>query len=371
MNEKPKLPQLGLRLLENKTKRDDNSVPELEKEAKKRSLDENANVREEQKTDSNTIEEKTTHTPPEVNDKGVEENLISLIPTEVKQNQNTGGDDQGNVDQEMEDAKERDPMIISPEKTPKRDEPKDQSPLKEKKNDFAANVMEIIPIAPALPAPQNNLEKSEDEEHIKSNLLQITPLRPENEHLTPLVNTNIRGITPLKPENEQLLKTYRPEITPIKPENEQQIKTYPPHITPIKPENEQQIKINLPSQASAQNQDTITNTNLNTNISTNTNTKPIEEQPSKTTSTTNMIQLTPIAPKKITFQQAKKEIEEFSLQMDKLEQEIKQKYKIDLGEFYYEEHLPDELKIKLIEDYFNQPEIIELAKKSDQIQAPK
>jgi hypothetical protein len=68
--------------------------------------------------------------------------------------------------------------------------------------------------------------------------------------------------------------------------------------------------------------------------------------------------------KKISFTEAKKEIDDFTSQIEKIETEIKDKYGINLPEYYYEDLLPDELKMKLIEDFFNSEEIIELAKKA-------
>jgi hypothetical protein len=67
--------------------------------------------------------------------------------------------------------------------------------------------------------------------------------------------------------------------------------------------------------------------------------------------------------KKISFSEAKKEIEEFTSQLEKYEQEIKSKYGVNLSEFYVEDLLPEELKIKLIEDFFNSEEINEITKK--------
>jgi hypothetical protein len=71
----------------------------------------------------------------------------------------------------------------------------------------------------------------------------------------------------------------------------------------------------------------------------------------------------PPRPKKISFEAAKKEIDDFTLHVDKIEQEIKDKYGISIPEFYYEDLLPDDLKIKLVDDFFNSKEINELANK--------
>jgi len=68
--------------------------------------------------------------------------------------------------------------------------------------------------------------------------------------------------------------------------------------------------------------------------------------------------------KKISFSEAKKEIDEFTSQKEKIEAEIKDKYGINIPDYYYEDILPDELKMKLIEDFFNSEEIIDLAKKA-------
>ena len=73
------------------------------------------------------------------------------------------------------------------------------------------------------------------------------------------------------------------------------------------------------------------------------------------------------ASKKISFTEAKKEIEEFSNQIERIENEMKEKYGLNLTEFYYEDLLPEELKMKLIEEYFNSEEIIELSKRTANI----
>jgi len=67
-------------------------------------------------------------------------------------------------------------------------------------------------------------------------------------------------------------------------------------------------------------------------------------------------------PKKITFMSAKKEVDEFTSFLDKVEKDIENKYGINLGVFNYEDILPDELKLKLVEEFFNSKEIIDLVK---------
>lgn len=69
------------------------------------------------------------------------------------------------------------------------------------------------------------------------------------------------------------------------------------------------------------------------------------------------------ASKKISFSTAKKEIEDFAIEIERIEKDIKEKYGINVSDFYYEDELPDDLKIKLVEDYFNSKEIVELSQK--------
>lgn len=69
----------------------------------------------------------------------------------------------------------------------------------------------------------------------------------------------------------------------------------------------------------------------------------------------------PVQSKKMmSFAEAKKEIDDFSLQLEKLEKEIKEKYSISFPDSSYEDQLPDDIKIKLVENYFESPEIKEL-----------
>jgi hypothetical protein len=67
-------------------------------------------------------------------------------------------------------------------------------------------------------------------------------------------------------------------------------------------------------------------------------------------------------PKKITFMSAKKEVDEFTSFLDKVEKDIENKYGINLSVFNYEDILPDELKLKLVEEFFNSKEILDLVK---------
>ena len=83
---------------------------------------------------------------------------------------------------------------------------------------------------------------------------------------------------------------------------------------------------------------------------------PTESAPSKPTEPTI---------KKISFATAKKEIDDFVAQMDNVITDIKDKYGINIPETSYEDLLPDELKIKLIEDFFNDSAIQEMARKAN------
>jgi hypothetical protein len=70
----------------------------------------------------------------------------------------------------------------------------------------------------------------------------------------------------------------------------------------------------------------------------------------------------PTGVKKLSFSAAKKEIDDFASLMDNVIVEMKEKYGVDIPDTTYDEFLPDEIKIKLIEDFFNDKEIQKLAK---------
>jgi hypothetical protein len=71
----------------------------------------------------------------------------------------------------------------------------------------------------------------------------------------------------------------------------------------------------------------------------------------------------PTGAKKLSFSAAKKEIDDFAVLMDTIIVELKDKG-INIPETTYDEYLPDEVKIKLIEEFFNDKEIQKLAKES-------
>ncbi len=64
----------------------------------------------------------------------------------------------------------------------------------------------------------------------------------------------------------------------------------------------------------------------------------------------------------ISFQEAKEQIDKFSDMINNLEIEMKEKYGINIPQLYYEDLLPENVKLKLVEEYFNDKEIIELGK---------
>jgi len=68
----------------------------------------------------------------------------------------------------------------------------------------------------------------------------------------------------------------------------------------------------------------------------------------------------------ITFQEAKEQIDKFSELITNLEIEMKEKYGINIPQFYYEDLLPESVKLKLVEEYFNDKDIIELGKQLQQ-----
>jgi hypothetical protein len=74
----------------------------------------------------------------------------------------------------------------------------------------------------------------------------------------------------------------------------------------------------------------------------------------------------PPAAKKLSFAAAKKEIDDFAALLDNIAGEMKDKYGINIVDSSLDEFLPDEVKIKLIEEYFNDKELQKLAKEHTQ-----
>lgn len=67
--------------------------------------------------------------------------------------------------------------------------------------------------------------------------------------------------------------------------------------------------------------------------------------------------------KKTLFVDAKKEIEEFSQMIEKVEEEIIKKYNITIPNFSYEDTFPEEIKNKLLDNFLETPEIEEILTK--------
>ena len=65
----------------------------------------------------------------------------------------------------------------------------------------------------------------------------------------------------------------------------------------------------------------------------------------------------------ISFYEAKKEIDDFTTQLIKMEEDLSKKYSITFPDLSFEDTLPDEIKIKLVEDYFESKEIKDLLTK--------
>ena len=83
----------------------------------------------------------------------------------------------------------------------------------------------------------------------------------------------------------------------------------------------------------------------------NTNTAKIETAPE--------IKKNDESSRRITFTQAKKEIEEFTMKIDQIENEILQRYNIRISDFNYDSVFPEEFGIKVIEEYFKDKKISE------------
>ena len=66
--------------------------------------------------------------------------------------------------------------------------------------------------------------------------------------------------------------------------------------------------------------------------------------------------------KKVSLQQAKQEINDFCQLIDKLEKEIYDKYNIKVSEFYYDDLYPEDVSIKLVDEFFKDKKIADIKK---------
>ena len=111
------------------------------------------------------------------------------------------------------------------------------------------------------------------------------------------------------------------------------------------------------------NQDNIVN---NTNTSQNTTEKNNTNITS--TQTNHIPEVHPPKKKKISFKEAQQQIKDFKIVLEDIEKKIKNKYGDCLPDFSYEEHLPVNLKTKLITSFFESEEIKNIINKVNQEQ---
>ena len=93
--------------------------------------------------------------------------------------------------------------------------------------------------------------------------------------------------------------------------------------------------------------------------------KPLIQTNTSTVNQQKTLPELPPAPTKkvISFYEAKKEIDDFTTQLIKMEEDLSKKYSITFPDLSFEDTLPDEIKIKLVEDYFESKEIKDLLTK--------
>jgi hypothetical protein len=185
--------------------------------------------------------------------------------------------------------------------------------------------------------PQDEIKKKEQQEVMKQNALKLLQKKRKESNDEQLDKPNKKIAT--EPETPQLV-----------------------NIDIQKDTHTQEVASEISKEDKPSN-NIIDNNEDNTPRSMSTSAKPAIESSNIDSSVPKPVE-NPTMAKKISFKEAKKEIDEFSQQMDNVLDEIKTKYGIDIVSSSYDEYLPDELKIKLIEDFFNDKDVQKIAKEN-------
>ena len=156
-----------------------------------------------------------------------------------------------------------------------------------------------------------------------------------------------------EPKKEEEKPSNPPQTTPAE-EPKQKI-TLPPKKSPTPPKQDTQdvrSKSKSPAQIAtppSSQQKPLIGTNAPIGLGTQPiNLPELPAQPTK---------------KVISFLEAKKEIEDFTAQLTKMEEDLSKKYSITFPDMSYEDALPDDIKIKIVEDFFDSQEIKDLLTK--------
>ena len=156
-----------------------------------------------------------------------------------------------------------------------------------------------------------------------------------------------------EPKKEEEKPSNPPQATP--PEEPKQKITLPPKKSPTPPKQDTKdirSKSKSPAQIAtppSSQQKPLIGTNAPIGLGNQPITLPeLPAQPTK---------------KVISFLEAKKEIEDFTAQLSKMEEDLSKKYSITFPDMSYEDALPDDIKIKIVEDFFDSQEIKDLLTK--------
>ena len=168
-------------------------------------------------------------------------------------------------------------------------------------------------------------------------------------------NNNIEMKKETKPIVLIPIESKPPESKPLPqvPPQEEQKKNTSKSVSPIRPIPQEEKKTSPQIQANQQKQNITKNDQKNKPIL-STGTPMMGNQP------ISLPEIPAPTKKVISFAEAKKEIEDFAVQLEKMEGDIQKKYSITFPDMSYEDVLPDEMKIKIIEEYFDSKEIKEL-----------
>jgi hypothetical protein len=169
----------------------------------------------------------------------------------------------------------------------------------------------------------------------------LQPLNPIYENKTEKENINQKEITGNKEVKSELL-----------------------HIKSNVPEKPSEIKsIEVDKKDSTISVSSVLKDPINAKIESN---KPDSQLPSEQNITKQASAPEPGKKRAITFQEAKEQIDKFSDLINNLEIEMRDKYGINIPQVYYEDSLPEQVKIKLVEDFFNDKDIVDLGKQLSQ-----
>jgi hypothetical protein len=186
--------------------------------------------------------------------------------------------------------------------------------------------------------PEEETEKLNDND--KQEIVEKDENMTNNQEILPKTTNEDISNQPEKTENiEQLSENSR--VNPINENlnnnhpqidsNQEKTETIKPNINKENSESQSQLK-NKPIESGISDQ--------------------IESQKQK-------FEEKEVPNKKMTFADAKKEIDEFTRKVDQLSTELYQKYNINIADFNYDRYFPEDFSISIIEEYFKDKKVPE------------